>query len=177
MVYPVPGNEFKIKSYKHAGKLHRVWDSNLILQRTNDRVISGNDRTEVWESDGEVWQTKEPAICCFYTEYWFNVIGMIRANGIHYYCNIASPYIYEHNAIKYIDYDLDVRVYPDLTYELLDEDEFVIHKRSMNYPHKLETILWRHIDYLTSWIHQRKGPFAPNFIDEWYERFLLYRSF
>ena len=28
---------------------------------------------------------------------------MIRNNGVYYYCNIASPFIFDDNAIKYID--------------------------------------------------------------------------
>lgn len=77
--------------------------------------------------------------------------------------------------IKYIDYDLDVKVFPDMTYKLLDEDEYNIHRQQMNYPHVLDRILYNNVDILVRWIHQRKGPFAPDFIDQWYERYLTYR--
>ena len=46
---------------------------------------------------------------------------MIRHSGIYYYCNLASPTIYDGEAIKNIDYDLDVKLYPDRTYQVLDE--------------------------------------------------------
>ena len=34
--------------------------------------------------------------------------------------NIASPYIIEEGTIKYIDYDLDLRVFPDGSFKVLD---------------------------------------------------------
>ncbi len=47
-------------------------------------MIGGNDRTVVTESDGRTWVTREPAICYFHAQQWFNVIGMIREDGIDY---------------------------------------------------------------------------------------------
>lgn len=38
---------------------------------------------------------------------------MIREKGVSYYCNLASPYVLDDEALKYIDYDLDVKVFPD----------------------------------------------------------------
>jgi protein associated with RNAse G/E len=174
MIAPENGTEMKIKSYKHDGQIHRIWENNLVLKSTETIVIGANDKTQVIESDGRSWTTREPAIIYFHSSHWFNIIGMVRSDGIHYYCNISSPYIYEDNSLKYIDYDLDVRVYPDMKFELLDEDEYAIHKREMNYPRSLDTILHRNLEQLLIWIRQRKGPFSPGFVDQWYEQFLTY---
>lgn len=38
---------------------------------------------------------------------------MIRENGVSYYCNLASPAVLDKEALKYIDYDLDVKVFPN----------------------------------------------------------------
>ncbi|CKD75044.1 hypothetical cytosolic protein [Streptococcus pneumoniae] len=46
----------------------------------------------------------------------------------------------------------------------------------MQYPPVIDTILKRNVAHLTQWIHQRKGPFAPDFVDMWYERYLMYRN-
>ncbi|GHU33961.1 hypothetical protein FACS1894166_10610 [Bacilli bacterium] len=54
----------------------------------------------------------------------------------YYYINIASPFIYENEVIKYIDFDLDFKI-PDTNvaniYEL-DVDEFNENKVKYNYP-------------------------------------------
>lgn len=173
MVAPKPGSRIEIQSYKHNGTLHRVWESSLVLKGTESVVIVANDRTKVMESDGRTWITREPAICYFDAKKWFNIIGMLRDDGIYYYCNISSPFLYDEEALKYIDYDLDIKVFPDMTYDLLDEEEYEFHKKTMEYPVVIDRILKQNINVLKRWIHQRSGPFAPEFIDHWYERYIL----
>ncbi|MDC3418202.1 DUF402 domain-containing protein [Aquibacillus salsiterrae] len=175
MAGPEPGSTIQIQSYKHNGQLHRVWESSTVLKATSNNVIGANDKTLVTESDGRTWITREPAICYFHSKYWFNVIGMLRTDGIYYYCNISSPFVYEEDSVKYIDYDLDIKVFPDMTYITLDEDEYEIHRQQMNYPKVLDRILRNNMEFLIHWIRQRKGPFSPDFVDQWYERFLTYR--
>lgn len=176
MNVPKPGEKIQIHSYKHNGHIHRIWEETTILKGTQQLVIGANDRTLVTESDGRTWVTREPAICYFDMDYWFNVIGMIREDGVYYYCNVSSPFVFEDGAIKYIDYDLDIKVFPDMTYVLLDEDEYENHRQEMNYPPIIDPILKKNLGYLKEMIHQRKGPFASDFIDNWYERFLMYRD-
>ena len=65
----------------------------------------------------------------------------MKKDGIYYYCNIASPLIIEDGAIKYIDYDLDLRVFPDGSYKVLDKGEYKYHKTKMKYPEELDKIL------------------------------------
>lgn len=173
---PKEGETIQIHSYKHNGLIHRVWDETTVLKGTQNLVIGGNDKTIVTESDGRTWITREPAICYFHARHWFNIIGMIREDGVYYYCNISSPFIADDEAVKYIDYDLDIKVFPDMTFILLDEDEYEKHRNEMKYPDVIDKILRSNVNTLISWIRQRKGPFAPDFIDLWYERYLTYRG-
>ncbi len=90
MAGPEAGTKIQIHSYKHNGQLHRVWESSTVLKSTAEILIGANDRTMVTESDGRTWITREPAIVYFHAKYWFNIIGMLRTDGIYYYCNISS---------------------------------------------------------------------------------------
>ncbi|PWA07820.1 hypothetical protein DCC39_16115 [Pueribacillus theae] len=175
MEFPKSGTKIEIQSYKHNGTLHRVWEESIVLSANSQEVICGNDRIFVTESDGRQWRTREPAICYFSASHWFNVIGMIRDDGIYYYCNMGTPFTWDEEALKYIDYDLDVKVFPDMTYEVLDEDEYEEHANQMNYPKILDGILRKNLVEIKNWINQRKGPFAATFVDEWYDQYLLYR--
>ena len=176
MKNPKAGELVKIQSYKHNGSIHRVWEETMVLKSTSSMLIGANDRVLVTESDGRTWHTREPAIAFFTANYWFNVICMLRNDGIHYYSNISSPYVFDEGAVKYIDYDLDIKVFPDMTYKILDEDEFIEHKQLMNYPVVLERILYKQLNVLERWVLQRKGPFAPDFAERWYEQFLTYHG-
>ncbi len=66
---------------------------------------------------------------------------MIRAEGVYYYCNISSPYVWDGEALKYIDYDLDIKVFPNGQYDILDHDEYERHREQMNYPEIIDKVL------------------------------------
>lgn len=101
---------------------------------------------------------------------------MLREDGIYYYCNLSSPFVFDGEAVKYIDYDLDIKVYPDMTYNLLDEDEYEQHKREMSYPNVIDHILRRNVEKLIGMIRAKKGPFAPEFVHSWYKRYVTIKN-
>ncbi|HEN5811050.1 TPA: DUF402 domain-containing protein [Streptococcus agalactiae] len=172
MRLPKEGDFITIQSYKHDGSLHRTWRDTMVLKTTENALIGVNDHTLVTENDGRRWVTREPAIVYFHKKYWFNIIAMIRETGVSYYCNLASPYILDPEALKYIDYDLDVKVFADGEKRLLDVDEYEQHKAQMNYPTDIDYILKENVKILVEWINENKGPFSPSYINIWYKRYL-----
>lgn len=173
MAGPKEGETIQIHSYKHNGSIHRVWHETMVLKCTKNIFIGANERTLVTESDGRTWLTREPSICYFHAEHWFNIICMLREDGVYYYCNMSSPFVFDNNVIKYIDYDLDLKVFPDMSYTLLDEDEYEQHRIAMGYPQVIDKILERNVQKLISWVKQRRGPFAQDFIEVWTNRYLF----
>lgn len=135
------GDKFQIQCYKHNGKIHRGWDEAVVLDIKKDYIVFGNDRTRVTESEGTTWRTKEPAIMYYFKNKWFNIIAQMKKDGIYYYCNIASPYIIEEGTIKYIDYDLDLRIFPKGEYKVLDKLEYQYHKKKMGYSDDLDLVI------------------------------------
>ncbi|NLG82689.1 MAG: DUF402 domain-containing protein [Bacilli bacterium] len=166
------GDVVQIHSYKHNGQIHRAWKEAVIIDYSDKYLIVANNRTRVTESDGRSWITREPAICYFFKEHWFNVIGMLRSDGIYYYCNMCSPYLIEEGAIKYIDYDLDVKVYPNYNYRILDKDEYDKHRKKMKYPDNIAEIIDKELKVLLEFIKNQEGPFAAGFVEHWYRYFL-----
>src|SRR5690625_5261457 len=81
------GCKVQIENYKHNGSIHRVWRKNTILNTTSTHIVGVNDQTEVIESDGQTWVTSEPGIFYFVKEKWFNIIGLLKYDGVHFYCN------------------------------------------------------------------------------------------
>ncbi len=161
-----------IQSYKHDGSLHRTWAKGFVVEANAARTVVVTNHTLVSEADGRHWVTREPAVCFFYPDEWFNAISMIRKTGVYYYCNIASPSIYDGEAIKNIDYDLDVKVSPQGKTMILDEDEYCRHARQMEYGEKLDRVLHRELERLLKRIHQKDSPFNEKEIWELYERYL-----
>ncbi len=153
------GKKYQIHSYKHDGSIHRSWDEAVLIEQNEEYLVFGNDRTLVQESDGRTWRTKEPAILFFYKNRWFNIISQFKSDGIYYYCNIASPFIIEDETIKYIDYDLDLRVFADNSYKILDKIEYKHHKEKMEYPKEIDNILNKELKNLIMLVKEKNGPF------------------
>lgn len=168
----IVGQEIYIQSFKHNGNLHRTWCKGFVIEANEQNVIVVTNQTTVIEADGRKWQTKEPAICYFYPDRWYNVICMIRKNGIYFYCNLASPYLYDGEALKNIDYDLDIKVFPDGVYKLLDEDEFRLHQNEMAYPDSIKKIIIQTKDKLIKQLPIHNSPFNQFEVQRKYQLYI-----
>ena len=167
----VIGKRYEIHGYKHDGNIHRIWDEAVLTEIHDDYLVFGNERTKVTESDGRVWKTKEPAVLFFYYNNWYNIIRQYKKDGIYYYCNIASPFIIEEDTIKYIDYDLDLRVFPDGSFKVLDRGEYKYHKKLMNYPETIDKILKTELTNLIDIVRKKAIPFDNVALDEQLEEY------
>lgn len=170
------GDQFQIHCYKHDGKIHCTWREAVILDIKKDYIVFGNDHTLVTEADGRTWRTKEPAIIYFFRNKWFNVIAQLKKDGISYYCNIESPYIIEEGAIKYIDYDLDVRIYPSGEYRILDRMEYKYHKKIMNYSDDLDIAIHNGLNELLCFYKAGAPIFRPEFNLKYYKIYEMLKN-
>lgn len=170
------GDELQIQCYKHNGKIHRSWDEAVVLDFKKDYIVFGNNKTKVTEAEGNVWKTKEPAIMYFFKDKWFNVIAQLKKDGIYYYCNIASPFIIEENTIKYIDYDLDLRIFPSGDYKILDKGEYKYHKRIMGYSDELDFVINNAMKDLIDLYKEKHVAFNKNLNYKYYDDYKTLKS-
>ena len=166
------GERLTIHCYKHDGTLHRTWDEATLLEIHDDYLVFGNNQTTVVDADGKVWKTKEPAIMFFFKDRWFNIIGQLKDYGIYFYCNIATPALIDNKVIKYIDYDLDLRVFPNGSFKILDRMEYKYHKKQMHYSNRLDFILKYELGNLIDMVRVRETPFNKEVINNYYEKYV-----
>ena len=166
------GEILNIHSYKHNGKIHRSWDEALFIEENNGYAVFGNYKTLVTEADGRVWKTKEPAIMYFSKDNWFNIIGQLKEYGIYFYCNIATPFIIDEKVIKYIDYDLDLRVFPNGSFKILDRMEYRYHKKQMHYSSRLDFILKYELGNLIEMVRAKEDPFNKKTIERYHQLYI-----
>lgn len=165
------GDNLQIQCYKHDGKIHRAWDEAVVLDIKKDYIVFGNNKTLVTESEGNRWRTKEPAIMYFFKDKWFNIIAQLKKDGVYYYCNIATPFIIEDDTIKYIDYDLDLRIFPSREYKILDRLEYKYHKKKMNYSDELDEVVKGSLDDLIKLFEENYFPFVETSNHKYYEKY------
>ncbi len=163
------GDKLKIFCYKHDGTLEHTSEEAVVLENNEDYLVCGNGRTKITEKDGRSHMTNEPAVLFFYKKHWFNIIGQLKKFGLFYYCNIASPYIIDGKSIKYIDYDLDLRVFPDGGFRVLDRNEYNYHKKVMHYSDELDYIIKSELSHLIELKRSESGPFQAGIVDKYYD--------
>ena len=166
------GKRYKIHSYKHDGTMHRTWNEAILLEEHDDYLVFANSNSRVQEEDGAVWYTHEIATMVFYKKKWFNIIIQYKDQGVTYYCNISSPYIFEDDTIKYIDYDLDLRVFPNGRYKVLDLKEYQENKKKYNYSKELDKILRVELKELIKLAKNKNDPFNIEIAEEYYNEYM-----
>jgi protein associated with RNAse G/E len=101
----------------------------------------------------------------YWTDRWFNVIRLeTPGEGLFgYYCNIATPLEFDGATVRYVDLQIDVRVYaqPDggLTYAVVDEDEFAAARERYGYAEELVSRCYAAVDELVAMVEAREFPF------------------
>ncbi|MCV3743360.1 DUF402 domain-containing protein [Ureaplasma sp. ES3154-GEN] len=131
--------EIMVHAYKLNGWLYRSWnnpmvvgieDDLLVLCSTNSLVITAEEYTK----RNFPSYTNKTSYWFFFKKEWFNIIATIEKTGMKFYINIASPFIYEEEAIKYYDFDLDFKISADKQWREVDFDEFLENSKKYNYP-------------------------------------------
>lgn len=161
-----------VQAYKHDGLLHRQWSPAYLLKETDDFWALCSRASLVTESDGRRWMTKEHAVFILFKKKWLNVICMMKEEGITYYVNIASPTIMDKGFLKYIDYDLDVKLFPDGMIKELDEQEFERHVLTYGYSKELTGAIRKSMREVLQMMKERSFPFKNEAIEEMYQSFL-----
>ena len=161
-----------IISYKHDGQLHRVWRNVVKLFEDSEITVLINNEVDVIDGDGRKWKTREPAVCYFFKKHWFNVICMLRKENVQYYCNLSSPYVIDKEGLKYIDYDLDIKLFPDGEVLELDRDEYDFNIKYYHYSDKIIKIIDNNMKLLLSMIEKREDPFNNDCVYSWYSKYL-----
>lgn len=172
------GDKLQMHCYKHNGTLYRTCDEATVIDIGDTYLVCGNYKTKISEKETiesehfHSYKTSEVAIMYFYKDKWFNVIGQFKKKGIYFYCNMASPYIIDDGLIKYIDYDLDLRGFPNGAFTILDRDEYRYNKKKYNYGEDIDKILKSELTTLINFKKTNTGPFDKVKLQKYYDKYI-----
>ncbi len=156
-----PGEIF-VRTYKYDGALHKSWRAHIARREGNLIVL-----------DAEFAETIHHPLLgiigrgTISTEYYwldrpYNVFRFSTAAGglRNFYCNINQLPTFDGSVLRYVDLDIDVLVAPDLSYKILDEDEFAANAVRYDYPLSLQVAAKHALAELTDLIEKRCFPFV-----------------
>ncbi len=104
--------------------------------RYEGRILNRNDKSLLIEAffnrddlsfHGIILKRNDRFLERYYQDRWYNIFEIHDREDDHlkgWYCNITKPAEVSRGEIAYVDLALDLLVYPDRNYLVLDEDEF-----------------------------------------------------
>ncbi len=113
------------KSYRWIGREIQRDDDELFFTAVFDR--DGRDLGYVRFEKGDVFYE------WYYFARWYNVFQVYSKDGAlkGWYCNVTMPAQVADGELTFIDLALDLWVWPDMRYLVLDEDEFAEHEATL----------------------------------------------
>lgn len=151
-----------VQAYKHDGSFHRMWSPAYLVEENDCFWALASKASAVIEGDGRNWATNEPAIFFLFKKRWLNIIAMQKTSGIVYYVNIASPTIKDDDYLRYIDYDLDLKLYTDDTIKELDVQEYQENTKLLKYSKELQEKIIESFKEVEKEMKNHEFPFDPN---------------
>jgi protein associated with RNAse G/E len=153
-----------IRATNYDGSPH--WEHDALLVQHADGLVITRTQPGLTVSRGDGGSYVSPFVtrAHYWTERWFNVIRLeLPGKGLDgFYCNVASPVSFDGRHVRYVDLQLDVRVYAleggGLRYDVLDEDEFQAARRRFAYPDDVIARCRGAVDELIALIEARQFP-------------------
>ena len=132
-----------INSRKFDGTIRRSWNCELIEADADSLVFVGVFDIDVSHPDlGEI-SRGTISYEYYWLDRWYNIFCFHEPDGSfrNYYCNINMPPTFVGGVLNYIDLDIDVVVWPDMRYQILDRDEFEQNAAKFNYSEKIREMV------------------------------------
>ena len=125
-----------INSRKYDGAIKRSWHCRLLKRNGSGLIFVGEFDSEIAHPDLGLIRRGTVSYEYYWLDRWYNIFRFHEPLGElrNYYCNINMPPTFSSGVLNYVDLDIDVLVWPDMRYTILDEDEFDENAVTFDYP-------------------------------------------
>jgi protein associated with RNAse G/E len=149
-------------TYKYDGTEHRRWRAQISLQRGSLIVLDAKFEEEIQHPLLGTIARETLSTEYYWLDHWYNIFRFVQPAGElrNYYCNVNLPPVFQKNVLSYVDLDIDILVWPDFSYTILDEDEFALNAVRFNYPAKVRRRSQEALEQLVTLIEKRNFPFT-----------------
>ena len=164
----MPTNEVKtpeqitVRVLKYDGSEYRRWDATLAQQDESLMVLDGEFANEVQHHLLGNISRGTRTIEYYWLDRWYNIFRFLESDGATrlYYCNVNTKPEISRGILTYIDLDMDILVYPDFSYQVLDLEEFETNAARYGYTDQVKRQAHKALAELISMIETRHFPFG-----------------
>ena len=155
------GPDIVVSVLKYDGLEHRRWPARIAKIEGPLLVLDAVFEDEIEHDLLGTISSGTISTEYYWLDRWYNVFRFSDNSGKlkNFYCNVNQPPSFDGRVLSYIDLDIDVLVAPDLTYKVLDLDDFEANARAYAYPEEVQANAHGALEELTKLIEARAFPF------------------
>jgi uncharacterized protein len=151
-----------VRAHKYDGSEHRSWKATVLRQEGPLLVLDATFDREIKHDLLGTIASGTSSIEYYWLDRWYNVFRFADPNGTlrSYYCNVNVPPEFDGQVLSYIDLDIDILVEPDLTYRVVDLDDFEQNAKLFGYSEDVQKKARQALRRLIELIESRAFPFS-----------------
>jgi protein associated with RNAse G/E len=157
-----PSNpNIEVRACKYDGLLHRTWRAELIRKEESLLILDAEFDVDIEHEFLGTIVAGTSSLEYYWLDRWYSVFrfGLPGGELRSYYCNVNVPPTFDGRILSYIDLDIDILVEPNLTYQILDIDEFEKNSALYNYSNEVRRNSHQAVVDLVRLIEMRQFPF------------------
>ncbi|CAN5386464.1 DUF402 domain-containing protein [soil metagenome] len=137
----MPSQQITVNSRKYDKTIRRSWKCELVECRGQSLVFRGVFASDIEHPDLGLIKCGTISLEYYWLDRWYSIFRFDEPDGAfrNYYCNINMPPIFADGVLDYVDLDVDIVVWPDQSYQVLDLDEFEQNADLFGYPDEIRT--------------------------------------
>jgi len=146
---------------KYDGREHRRWPARIAKTEGSLLVLDAVFDEEIEHDLLGTISSGTISTEYYWLDRWYNVFRFSdkQRKLKSFYCNVNQPPSFDGRVLSYIDLDIDVLVAPDLTYKILDVEDFEENAKRYAYPDDVQANARRALAELITLIESRAFPF------------------
>ena len=152
-----------VNSRKIDGAIRRSWTCELVERSDSLLVFVGTFESDV--SHPELGHIKAGTVSYeyYWLDRWYSIFRFHEPSGSlrNFYCNVNMEPGFSDGVLDYIDLDIDVVVWPDFTYKVLDRDDYEENAKLFGYTDEVKEKVEATLKELLERIESRDLPDVP----------------
>lgn len=151
-----------VNSRKYDGTIRRSWSCELIEQEGSLLTFVGEFDTTVDHPDLGRIEKGTTSYEYYWLDRWYSIFRFHEPSGglRNFYCNINMPPRFSGEVLDYVDLDIDVLIWPDLRYDVLDRDDYETNAKRFGYSKHVNEKVEEALNELLKMIETRNLPGA-----------------
>lgn len=152
-----------VNSRKIDGTVRRSWTCELVERSDSLLIFVGKFDSEVRHPELGHITAGTLSYEYYWLDRWYSIFRFHEPSGSfrNFYCNLNMPPVFADGVLDYVDLDIDVVVWPDLSYKVLDRDDYEINSRLLGYGDEVKEKVEATLKELLELIEARDLPDVP----------------